>query len=96
MSLDVYTYVYFTVWSIAEHGPTQLLVEKLRPLLIKYKVTGYISGHDHNMQHLREKNQSLEYFVIGAGHDTNPSVAHMVSYKSHAIWHALSSCCFLL
>ena len=70
----------FTVWSVAEHGPTQLLVDRLRPMLIKYNVTAYISGHDHDMQHLHEKNQSVEYFVIGAGHDTNPSVDHIVSY----------------
>ena len=67
------------MWSVAEHGPTQILVDRLRPLLIKYKVAAYLSGHDHDMQHLREKNHSVEYFVIGAGHDTNPSMAHMVS-----------------
>ena len=67
------------VWSVAEHGPTQLLVDRLRPMLVKYNVTAYICGHDHNMQHIQENNHFVEYFLIGAGHDTNPSMEHMVS-----------------
>lgn len=53
------------MWSIAEHGPTHCLVDRLKPLLEKFSVTAYISGHDHNLQHLKEPNLSVEYFVIG-------------------------------
>ena len=67
---------HYPVWSIAEHGPTQSLVTTLRPLLEKYKVTAYICGHDHNMQHLREDNSNVEYFVVGAGHYVDSSNAH--------------------
>ena len=67
---------HYPVWSIAEHGPTDILVKKLKPLLEKYKVTAYLCGHDHNMQHLREDNSTVDYFVIGAGHYVDSSNAH--------------------
>lgn len=41
---------HFPVWSVAEHGPTQCLVEKLRPILHQNKVSAYFCGHDHNLQ----------------------------------------------
>ena len=72
-------YYLFTVWSVASHGPTQVLVDCLRPLLIKYNVSAYICGHDHTLQHIREQNSSVEYFVSGAGHNTNPLKTHVVS-----------------
>lgn len=67
---------HYPVWSIAEHGPTKELVSQLRPLLQKYKVNAYLCGHDHNLQHLREVNGTVEYFVIGAAHIVDTSVAN--------------------
>ena len=66
------------VWSVAEHGPTELLVQLLRPILIRYNVTAYFSGHDHNAQHIHERDSTVEYFVTGAAHGTDPSLAHLV------------------
>jgi tartrate-resistant acid phosphatase type 5 len=41
---------HFPVYSVAEHGPTKCLVDRLRPLLHQYRATAYICGHDHNLQ----------------------------------------------
>jgi len=73
---DSYIFVagHFPVWSMAEHGPTKCLVDDLRPLLVKYNVSGYFCGHDHNLQHIREN--SVEYVVSGAGDMVNPSEKH--------------------
>lgn len=59
---------HFPVWSVAEHGPTACLVNKLRPLLHKYKVSAYLCGHDHNIAHISDTfmDSRVEYVVTGA------------------------------
>lgn len=77
------------MWSIAEHGPTPALVASLRPLLLKYGVAAYFSGHDHNLQHLAEARSSaalprapaggeptMDYVLTGASHGIDLSVEH--------------------
>jgi tartrate-resistant acid phosphatase type 5 len=66
----------YTVWSVGHHGPTHILdlVEKLNPMLLKYKVAVYFSGHDHDMQHLNDS--GVQYFLSGAGHLVESSQKH--------------------
>jgi len=63
----------FLVWSVGRHGPTEALKDRLRPMLIKYNVNAYFCGHDHDMQHIHEDDSTVEYFLSGAGHETEDS-----------------------
>ncbi|XP_052778205.1 tartrate-resistant acid phosphatase type 5-like [Mya arenaria] len=69
---------HFPVYSIAEHGPTDCLIDRLKPMLYKYGVTAYLSGHDHNLQHInsQENGKTVDYFVTGAGNFVDASEAH--------------------
>lgn len=74
---------HFPVWSIAEHGPTECLVEQLKPLLEKYQVTAYLCGHDHNLQHLDE-GTDVQYIVTGCSNYVNNSTAHSESVPKNS------------
>ncbi|CAF1584143.1 unnamed protein product [Rotaria magnacalcarata] len=69
---------HFPIYSVAEHGPTQCLIDRLRPLLHQYQATTYLCGHDHNLQHLVDdmNGTHLNYFVVGAANFIDNSHAH--------------------
>ena len=56
---------HYNVYSACWEGDTKVLVEKLDPLMKKYGVTAYISGHEHCQSHFEYKN--MEYLVTGIG-----------------------------
>ncbi|CAK8688941.1 unnamed protein product [Clavelina lepadiformis] len=58
---------HYPVYSGGRHGSTNCLVERLVPLLQKYHVTAYFSGHDHSVQHIKSSGKGgVHYFVTGA------------------------------
>ncbi|XP_032906696.1 tartrate-resistant acid phosphatase type 5 isoform X3 [Amblyraja radiata] len=66
---------HYPVWSIAEHGPTKCLVQKLYPLLTQYRVSAYFCGHDHNLQFIQDNN-GIGYVLSGAGNFMEYSTKH--------------------
>ncbi|CAK9300353.1 unnamed protein product [Gordionus sp. m RMFG-2023] len=78
---------HYPIYSIGHHGPDKCLIKKLRPLLIKHRVNAYISGHDHDQQHLSENYvtqpinnltipNEMHYFVFGSGSRIDPKSPH--------------------
>jgi len=59
------------VLSAGSHGSHPCLLSKLKPLLEKYSVTAYFSGHDHNLQHIDDPESNVAYFVSGSGNFYN-------------------------
>ncbi|XP_028568474.1 tartrate-resistant acid phosphatase type 5 isoform X2 [Podarcis muralis] len=67
---------HYPVWSVGKHGPTTCLVKHLQPLLLKYKATAYLCGHDHNLQYLQDKT-GLGYVLSGAGNFMDDNKQHL-------------------
>ncbi len=57
---------HYPVYSVAEHGPTQCLVDRLRPLLHQYQATTYLCGHDHNLQVKKLSGSFLKLFCFSS------------------------------
>uniref|UniRef100_A0A915B4J4 Tartrate-resistant acid phosphatase type 5 n=2 Tax=Parascaris univalens TaxID=6257 RepID=A0A915B4J4_PARUN len=68
---------HYPVYSISEHGPMNCLIEKLNPLLRKFKVSAYFAGHDHTLQHLVVKDSVSNKDAL-AGNDSASTVMHYI------------------
>ncbi|XP_065826880.1 tartrate-resistant acid phosphatase type 5-like [Oscarella lobularis] len=79
---------HYPVWSICEHGPTDILVSRLKPMLEKYNASAYLCGHDHCMEHIHDGSNPVNYYLIGAGHLTDSSEDHMKDIpKGSLVYH---------
>ncbi len=68
-----------------KHGNTPELIQRIKPILEKYKVQFYVCGHDHDLQHLKEKSGKLDYMVNGAGSETRPCATNDLSLFSKSV-----------
>jgi len=59
-------YGHHPVFSYGKHGNEKRMINRVRPLLEKYQVALYISGHDHDRQFL-EPVGGVHYIVSGTG-----------------------------
>jgi len=66
---------HYPIWSVAEHGPTDVLVKKLRPMLVENQVTAYLAGHDHTLQFFDDLSGTV-YVQSGAGNFCDSSTKH--------------------
>ena len=55
------------VYSNGKHGDSEVLVNGLDPLLRKNRVDLYLSGHDHDLQHLEFDGHPTSFVVSGGG-----------------------------
>lgn len=78
---------HYPVYSICEHGPTSILVSKLKPLLEKYKVTAYLAGHDHCAEHIND-GKGVDYHGVGASHSLCVATDHEKAIPDGSLkWH---------
>jgi tartrate-resistant acid phosphatase type 5 len=64
------------------HGNSAALIAHIKPLLEQYHAQLYICGHDHDLQHLREKNGHIDYIVTGTGGEPRPNSSNAMTLFS--------------
>lgn len=76
-------YGHHPVFSSGRHGGDKLLQLQLLPLLESGAVDVYISGHDHDMEHLQAN--GIDFFVAGGGGASTYSVARRDPHSVFAV-----------
>lgn len=65
-----------------KHGNNSGLIQRIKPILEKYNVQFYISGHDRDLQHLKERGGKLDYMVNATSNENQPSASNELSLFS--------------
>jgi len=81
---------HYSLYSTGSNGPNADLVQKLKPALEQSGAALYLSGHDHDLQHLADN--GVNYVVSGAGHllthkrtDNVPAGVSKFFFPKHAV-----------
>jgi len=69
------------IYSIAEHGSQNFMIEKVLPIMKKYGAQVYINGHDHNLQYIQDLEETTGFIVTGCATLPNPSRKHRGDIK---------------
>jgi hypothetical protein len=67
------------------HGNTKEMIQHVKPIFDKYKIQFYFCGHDHDLQHLREKGGKVDYIVTGAGGEPRRDSTNAMSIFSKSL-----------
>jgi len=73
---------HYPIYSNGPHQTSLQLGSILLPLLQQYKVDCYISGHDHNLQHIEQ--HGIHFLISGSLSDSyKPEIRYPQSFRSH-------------
>jgi acid phosphatase len=64
------------VYSVGLHGNTPELIQRFKPIFLNNKVDFYLSGHDHDLEHLKVAGESVNYLVSGGGSENYPILSN--------------------
>jgi len=83
----LFVYGHYPVYSVSSHGPTKVLLQKLEPMLRKYKVNALLCGHDHNNQHINVSYDGgkIDYVVAGVSSRYDTSQSHKSSVPANSL-----------
>ncbi|KAL3110377.1 hypothetical protein niasHT_011815 [Heterodera trifolii] len=78
---------HYPIYSIGKHGFYNNCLAEMDELMRNNKVTAYLSGHDHNLQHLqltKPDGNTFDYIISGAGAATDRSQEHWDEFNKTA------------